>query len=125
MEFPEELKYTKTHEWIRIENNIVTCGITDYAQSELSDIVYVELRPVGTEVKKGMPFGSIEAVKAVSDLYAPVSGKIIEINTALSESPELINESPYEKGWMVKIEVSASEELDMFLSALEYKELIK
>jgi glycine cleavage system H protein len=125
MEFPEELKYTKTHEWVKIGDNIATCGITDYAQSELSDIIYVDLRPVGTEVKRGKPFGSIEAVKAVSDLYAPVSGKIIEINTALSDSPELINESPYEKGWMVKIEVSAPEELNMFLSALEYKELIK
>lgn len=124
MKVPLELKYTKSHEWIRVNGNIATCGITDYAQSELSDIIYVELHPIGSKIQKGKPFGTIEAVKAVSDLYAPVSGKIIEINKELANSPNLINEDPYEKGWMTKIEMSEPDEVNELLTSEEYKKLI-
>lgn len=125
MSIPGELKYTESHEWVKVESNIATCGITDYAQSELSDIVYVELHPAGTEVNKGKPFGTIEAVKAVSDLYAPVSGKIVEINENLSDSPNLVNEDPYGKGWIAKIELSNSAELETLLTAEQYLAIIK
>jgi len=124
MKILENLKYTKTHEWVRVENNIATCGITDYAQSELSDIVFIELSPVGYTVEKEKPFGTIEAVKAVTDLYSPVTGRIIEMNTDLSSSPEIVNNDPYGDGWMVKIEMSNPEELDTLLTPKEYEELI-
>ncbi|MBI4721810.1 MAG: glycine cleavage system protein GcvH [Candidatus Stahlbacteria bacterium] len=120
MEALDELKYTKSHEWVKINGTIATCGITYYAQSELSDIVYLELHPVGTEVEKGKSFGTIEAVKAVSDMYAPISGKIIEINKNVIDAPNLVNEDPYGKGWMIKIEMNTPEEINEFLTSEEY-----
>ncbi len=124
MKVLEELRYTKTHEWVRINGIIATCGLTDYAQSELSDIVYLELHPAGTEVEKGKPFGTIEAVKAVSDMYAHVSGKIIEINKIVVDAPNLVNEDPYGKGWMMKMEMNNPEEINELLTAEEYLKYI-
>ncbi len=125
MKILEDLLYTEDHEWIRKENSEVIEGITDYAQSELQDIIYLELPEVGAEVKQGEPIGSIEAVKAVSDLYAGVSGKIVEVNSELEEKPELINKDPYEAGWIVKIEPSDPDELNTLLEPSEYRELIE
>ncbi len=122
---PDDLKYTKTHEWVKLEGNEVTIGITDYAQSELSDIVYVDLPQPGKQVKTGEPFGTIEAVKAVSDLYAPVSGEITAINTELKTAPDLVNKDPYGKGWMVKIKVSDPNELAGTLNAKDYSQSIE
>jgi len=124
MEIPKELKYTDEHEWVLVEDNVATIGITDYAQGELGDIVFVELPKVDDEVKQADPFGTIEAVKAVSDLFSPVSGKIVAINEMLQDQPEIINASPYDKGWMIKIEVSDVSELDSLLSAEDYKQQI-
>lgn len=120
---PKDLKYTNTHEWVKIEDNIAVIGITDFAQSELSDIVNVELPSVGMEIKKGESFGTIEAVKAVADLYAELSGKVIEVNEELKEHPEYINQDPYGKGWMIKIEIYAPEEIEKLLSPESYEEL--
>lgn len=106
MNIPSDLLYTKDHEWVRIADDIATIGITDYAQGELGDVVYLELPAVGDEVRQGKAFGTIEAVKAVSDLYSAVSGKIEEVNAALADTPELVNQDPYGKGWMIKIKVS-------------------
>ncbi|MEA1913359.1 MAG: glycine cleavage system protein GcvH [candidate division WOR-3 bacterium] len=125
MKILEDLLYTEDHEWIRKENSEVIEGITDYAQSELQDIIYLELPEVGVLVKQGEPIGSIEAVKAVSDLYAGVSGKIVEVNSELEEKPELINKDPYEAGWIVKIEPSHPDELNTLLEPSEYRELIE
>lgn len=125
MKILEDLLYTEDHEWIRKENSEVIEGITDYAQSELQDIIYLELPEVGALVKQGEPIGSIEAVKAVSDLYAGVSGKIVEVNSELEEKPELINKDPYEAGWIVKIEPSDPDELNTLLEPSEYRELIE
>ena len=124
MEIREEFLYTKEHEWVAIENNVATVGITDYAQSELGDIVFLELPEVGTEIKQMEPFGTIEAVKAVSDLYSPVSGEIIEVNTSLEDEPDQINSDPYGDGWIIKMKMSDETELDALLSAGEYKDLI-
>lgn len=124
MTFPEDLKYTKDHEWIRVENNIGTVGITDHAQSELGDVVFVDIPSDLTEVKKGEAFGTIEAVKTVADIYAPVSGKILEINTSVNDKPEIVNKDPYGAGWLVKIELTNPEELNDLLSVEEYKQLI-
>ena len=124
MEIPKNLKYTDEHEWVFVEDNIATIGITDYAQGELGDIVFVELPAVDDEVQQMDPFGTIEAVKAVSDIFAPVSGKIVEVNEMLQDKPELINQSPYDDGWMVKIEFSDPSELDSLLSPDDYKNLI-
>ncbi|GAB4291301.1 MAG: glycine cleavage system protein GcvH [Ignavibacteriaceae bacterium] len=124
MEFPDNLKYTQDHEWILIEGNNGTIGITEYAQSELGDVVFVDIDPNITEVKKGNSFGTIEAVKTVSDLYAPCSGKIIEINKKLADSPELVNTDPYNEGWMVKIAIDDLSELDSLLDSAAYRELI-
>lgn len=121
MEVPEELKYAKDHEWVRAEGDTATVGITDYAQTQLGDIVYVELSKVGDKVKAGSPMGTIEAVKAVSDIICPVSGEIIEVNEDLASVPEKIKESPYGDGWMVKIRMSDSAELDSLLKAAEYR----
>ena len=123
MEVREELLYTKEHEWVAMEEDVATVGITDYAQSELGDIVFIELSEVGTDVKQMEAFGTIEAVKAVSDLYSPVSGEIIEVNTALEDEPDQINSDPYGEGWMVKIKMNDETELDNLLSAGEYKDL--
>jgi glycine cleavage system H protein len=124
MEFPADLKYTKDHEWIRVEDGTGTVGITDYAQSELGDIVFVELPPVGTTLQQGKQFGTIEAVKTVSDIFAPVSGEIIEINSALKSSPELVNKEPYAGGWMVKIKIANKSELNGLLDAIQYQEMV-
>ncbi len=122
METPKELKYTDEHEWVRMEGNTAVVGITDYAQGELGDIVFVELPEAGIDVKLGSVFGTIEAVKTVSDLYAPVSGRITEVNEELTDHPEGINANPYGDGWMVKIEVSDPSELDMLMDADGYEE---
>lgn len=124
MVFPENLKYTKDHEWILIEGNIGTIGITDHAQSELGDVVFVDIPSDLTEIKKGEAFGTIEAVKTVADIYAPVSGKVIEINTAINDHPEDVNKDPYGAGWLIKIEITNPEELNELLSVEEYKKLI-
>ena len=124
MDIPAELKYTKDHEWLRADGNIATIGITDYAQGELGDIVFVELPAVGTKVKAHAPFGTIEAVKMVSDLLSPVSGVIVEINKDLEDSPMAVNSLPYEGGWMVKIEMSDPSEINDLISAEKYQSLI-
>src|SRR5712692_6798044 len=117
MKFPEELKYTKDHEWIRTSGDAGIIGITDYAQSELGDIVFLELPVVGKKVKQGESFGTIEAVKAVSSLFAPVSGEITEVNPALEKAPELVNKDPYSGGWMIKMKISDKRELSKLLDA--------
>ncbi|MFS8631635.1 MAG: glycine cleavage system protein GcvH, partial [Bacillales bacterium] len=109
------------HEWVRVEGDKVRIGITDFAQSELGDIVFVELPEVGTEITANEPFGSVESVKTVSELYAPISGKVVEVNEALNDNPEYVNESPYEKAWMIVIEPSDDSELDDLLTAEEYE----
>ena len=124
MAVPSELKYSKEHEWVKIEGNTVTIGITEYAQGELGDIVFVELPEVDDEINEGDTFGSVESVKTVSELYAPVSGKVIEANEALEDSPEFVNESPFDKAWMVKVELSDHSQLDELLSAEQYSEMI-
>ncbi len=124
MNFPSDLKYTKDHEWIKAEGNIATVGITDFAQSELGDIVYVDITSLGQELNQHDIFGTVEAVKTVSDLFMPVGGKIIEKNTALDSSPEKVNNDPYGEGWMIKIELKNPGELNGLLTAEQYKELI-
>lgn len=125
MKILDELLYTEDHEWVRQENGEIVEGITDYAQSELSDIVYIELPEEGIEVRKGEAIGTIEAVKTVSDLYAAVSGTISEVNKDLEEHPDLINKDPYDAGWIVRIKFSDPEELNNLLDAEEYKEIIE
>jgi glycine cleavage system H protein len=120
METPEELHYTEEHEWVRLEGSVAVIGITDYAQGELGDIVFVELPAVGTEVEQGDVFGTIEAVKTVADLYAPVTGKVIEVNEKLGAEPEAINKMPYEDGWMLKIEPTDSGQLGKLMDAAAY-----
>ena len=124
MEIKPELKYTKDHEWILIEGDSATIGITDYAQGELGDIVYVEIESLGEQLDKEEIFGSVEAVKTVSDLFLPVSGEITEMNEGLEDNPELINDDPYGKGWIIKMKISDQNELGDLLSADAYKELI-
>ncbi|MBI0577594.1 MULTISPECIES: glycine cleavage system protein GcvH [Bacillaceae] len=124
MSTPKELRYSEEHEWVKVEGEKVRIGITDFAQHELGDIVFVELPEVGDEVSADEPFGSVESVKTVSELYAPVSGKIVEINEDLSDNPEFVNESPYEKAWMIVVEVSDSSELDKLMTAEQYEEMI-
>jgi glycine cleavage system H protein len=124
MEFPSNLKYTEEHEWILVEGNTGTIGITEYAQGELGDVVFVDINPDLGDVSKGQTFGTIEAVKTVSDLFAPCSGKLLTVNEDLSTSPELVNSDPYGKGWMVKIEINNPSELEGLLSADDYKKII-
>jgi glycine cleavage system H protein len=121
MEFPEELRYTKEHEWARLDGNRVTVGITDFAQEELGDVVYVELPQVGRTVETSGTFGVVESVKAVSDLYAPLSGTIVEANTKLEDEPELVNRSPYGEGWMIVMEATNLEEWQQLLTAADYR----
>jgi glycine cleavage system H protein len=121
MNIPSELKYTKDHEWIRIEGDTATVGITDYAQGELGDIVYIEIETEGESLGKEEVFGTVEAVKTVSDLFMPVGGEVIEVNSALSDAPETVNQDPYGAGWMVKIKLSDPSELDDLMSAADYK----
>lgn len=122
---PNELKYSKEHEWVRVEGNKAYIGITDFAQSELGDIVFVELPEAGDELSQNSTFGTVESVKTVSDLYAPVSGKILEVNESLADSPEKVNESPYGDGWMLVVELKDPAEIDSLLSAEQYGEVIK
>lgn len=124
MNFPAELKYTKDHEWIRIEAEQATIGITEFAQRELGDIVYVDINTLGEEIKREDVFGTVEAVKTVSDLFMPLSGRIAEFNKKLDTNPELVNSDPYGEGWMVKIEISDQAQLDNLLSAEEYQEQV-
>jgi glycine cleavage system H protein len=124
VDVPAELKYTKEHEWVKLDGNTAIIGITDYAQGELGDIVFVELPEIGTEVKQLDSFGTIEAVKAVSDMYSPVSGKVIGINSAVEEDPMVINRDPYGEGWMLKVEISNPSELDQLLDADGYQKLL-
>lgn len=125
MKFPENLKYTKEHEWVRDNGDgTATIGITDFAQGELGDIVFVELEPEGSEFEQDEVFGTVEAVKTVSELFCPVTGEITELNESLEDDPELVNTDPYGKGWMVKIKMSDSSELDSLLSVDEYKEIV-
>ena len=121
---PSEFKYSKEHEWVKVEDNVATIGITEYAQNELGDIVFVELPETDEDLNEGDTFGSVESVKTVSELYAPISGKIVEVNDELEDSPEFVNESPYEKAWMVKVEISDQSQLDQLLSAEQYSEMI-
>jgi glycine cleavage system H protein len=124
MEFPEDLKYSKEHEWVLVEDNVATVGITDYAQDQLGDIVFVEMPAIGDKVSKEDAFGVVESVKAVSDIYAPVSGKVLEVNDDLPDNPEMVNEDPYGDGWMIKIEMNDPDELQDLMSAAEYEEYV-
>jgi glycine cleavage system H protein len=125
MNLPSELKYTKDHEWIKIEGNVATVGITEFAQGELGDIVYVDVDTLDDTVAEGEIFGSVEAVKTVSDLFMPLSGEVTEFNEELEDEPELVNSDPYGKGWMIKIEMSDSSQIANLLDAEAYKELIQ
>jgi len=124
MNFPANLKYTKDHEWVLIEGNTGTIGITDFAQRELGDIVYVDIETVGDNLAQHDTFGTVEAVKTVSDLFMPLSGKILEFNKSLETTPEQVNQDPYGNGWMIKIELSNPSEVDELMSADQYKELV-
>jgi glycine cleavage system H protein len=124
MTFPENLKYTNDHEWIRVEGEFGWVGITEYAQGELGDIVFVELPSVGTKVQQGKSFGTIEAVKAVSDLFAPVSGEVVEINKDIQSAPDAINKEPYGKGWMIKMKIGNAAEIASLLDVGAYRELV-
>ncbi len=123
--YPEEFLYTKDHEWILVQGEKATVGITDFAQHELGDVVYVDLPEVGDKFEAGEPFGSVESVKAVSEVFCPVGGEVEEVNAKLEDSPELINESPHQKAWMIKIQLANSDELKELLSAEEYEEYIQ
>jgi len=124
MEIPQGLRYSKEHEWVATEDSVATIGVTDFAQDQLGEIVYIELPSVGDKVSKDDPFGVIESVKAVSDIFAPVSGTVTEVNQELAESPEIINEDPYGDGWLIKIRISDSAELDDLMDNGEYQEII-
>lgn len=125
LSFPEDLRYVESHEWVRLEEGIARIGITDYAQDQLGDVVYVELPEAGKTLARGAAFGSVESVKAVSELYMPLSGRVLEVNAALSSSPELVNQSPYGEGWMIRVEPSAPAELEGLLAAADYRERLK
>lgn len=124
MNLPEELKYTKDHEWVRVEGDVATIGITDFAQSELGDIVYVEVETVDETLDKDEIFGTVEAVKTVSDLYLPLAGEIIEFNESLEDEPEKVNTDPYGEGWMIKLRISDTSQVNELLSAAQYKEVV-
>ena len=124
MNFPENLKYTKDHEWVKVEGNTATIGITEFAQSELGDIVYVEIETKGDTLNKEEIFGTVEAVKTVSDLFMPVSGTVLEVNPKLQSNPEGVNKDPYGEGWMIKVDIKDTAELSALMSAADYKTLI-
>ena len=124
MNFPSELKYTKDHEWVKVEGSEAFIGITDFAQRELGDIVYIDINSVGTEVSKEEVFGTVEAVKTVSDLFMPLTATVLEVNSDLNDSPELVNSDPYGKGWMVKVSLADATEVEGLLSADDYKALV-
>ena len=124
MNFPENLKYTKDHEWVKVEGNQVTIGITDFAQKELGDIVYVDVTTLNETVEKEVVFGTVEAVKTVSDLFMPISGKVLEVNKKIDANPELVNNDPYGDGWMIKCTIDKTDELSSLLSVADYKKLV-
>ncbi len=124
MEIPRALKYSKEHEWVAIEDSVATIGITDHAQDQLGEIVYIELPAVGDKVSKDDPFGVVESVKAVSDIYAPISGTVVEINDDLPESPEVVNDDPYGDGWLIKVEMSDDGEVSDLMDGEEYEQMI-
>ncbi len=124
MNFPAELKYTKDHEWVRLEGNVAYIGITDFAQRELGDIVYVDINTIGKDVAQEEVFGTVEAVKTVSDLYMPIAGEVVEMNSKLDANPELVNSDPYGDGWMVKVNVSNAADFENLLSAADYQSLV-
>lgn len=124
MTFPPNLKYTKDHEWARVKGNVATVGITEFAKDQLGDVVYLELPEVGSTITKGQPFGVVESTKAVSELFAPVTGKVLKINQALVEAPEGINDDPYEKGWMVEIEMTSANDAAELLDAAAYEQVV-
>ena len=124
MNIPEELRYTEEHEWVKLDGNVATVGITDFAQSELGDIVYLEIDTLDSEIDSNDVFGTVEAVKTVSDLFMPVNGKVIEVNSSLEDNPEVVNDDPYGDGWIIKIEVSNPSDIDALMSSEEYKNLI-
>ena len=124
MKFPESLRYTKDHEWIRVEGDAGFIGITDYAQGELGDIVFVELPAIGKKVEHSQAFGTVEAVKAVSDLYSPITGEVLDVNKKIHDSPELVNKDPYEQGWMIKVKIEKPAELESLLDVEAYKKLV-
>jgi len=124
MNVPEELRYTQEHEWVKLDGNIATVGITDFAQSELGDIVYLEIDTLGADINSNNVFGTVEAVKTVSDLFMPVNGKVIDVNPSLEDNPEVVNDDPYGEGWIIKVEVSNPSDIDNLMSYEEYKNLI-
>ena len=124
MNIPEELRYTEEHEWVKLDGNIATIGITDFAQSELGDIVYLEIDSLDTEINSNEVFGTVEAVKTVSDLFMPVNGKVVDVNSSLEDNPEAVNDDPYGEGWIIKIEVSNPSDIDALMNSEEYKNLI-
>lgn len=125
MNIPADLKYTEDHEWVRVDGDTIVVGITDFAQGELGDVVFVEIETEGEELDKGETFGTVEAVKTVSDLFMPVGGEVTEVNEELADEPELVNKDPYEKGWMVKIKMADSSELDDLMTADNYQKMIE
>jgi glycine cleavage system H protein len=124
MNIPKEFKYTEEHEWVKIDGNIATIGITDFAQGELGDIVYIDIDSIGNEIDVNEIFGTVEAVKTVSDLFMPIKGKVLEINPNIESTPEIVNEDPYDKGWIIKIEISENQDISNLLSADDYKKMI-
>ena len=124
MNIPEELRYTEEHEWVKLDGNVAIVGITDFAQSELGDIVYLEIDSLDTEINSNEVFGTVEAVKTVSDLFMPVNGKVVDVNSSLEDNPEAVNDDPYGEGWIIKIEVSNSSDIDALMNSEEYKNLI-
>lgn len=125
MDFPEEMLYTEEHEWVLVEDDVASIGITDFAQDSLGDIVFVELPEVGATVEAGKPFGVVESVKAVSDIYSPITGEVVEVNDELPDAPETVNTSPYEDAWMIKVKLADVSELDDLMTADKYKEFIQ
>ena len=124
MNIPEELKYTEEHEWVRIENDVAVIGITDFAQGELGDIVYLEIDTLDSQIDSNEVFGTVEAVKTVSDLFMPITGKVIEVNPSLEDKPELVNEDPYGEGWIIKVHITDESQIESLLSSSDYKNLI-
>jgi len=124
MNLPEELKYTEEHEWIKVDGNIATIGITDFAQGELGDIVYIEIDSIGNELNVSEIFGTVEAVKTVSDLFMPIKGTVLEMNANIESTPEIVNEDPYDKGWIIKIEIFENQDIENLLSADDYRKMI-
>lgn len=124
MNFPKELKYSKEHEWVHVEGNIATIGITDHAQNQLGDVVFVEIETEGEELEQNEVFGTVEAVKTVSDLYMPIGGKVVKVNEGLQDAPETVNSDPYKDGWMIKVEISNPEELDSLMESETYEGIL-